>query len=209
MDVITCYNYRDFNFVKYNEVSLIIMKSNNYINASRLCESQNRDFRNWKRLMASKFLIRDVKEINKHLKIPNNKMIIEVADTNSKNCITSGFYVHQDLIYPIAYWISPIFAVKVNKIINYYLYNEYEIMIKDTRTLYNEIQVDMSLVTEIASNLANEYYQTLTGVIEKLDKFNKDYVTPSNTNNKSNNNTSLQSEKNTLEFEVDRLVFFI
>ncbi|QRI42926.1 N1R/p28-like protein [Cheloniid poxvirus 1] len=170
MDVIKCYNYRDFNFVKYNEVCLIIMKSNNYINASRLCESQNRDFRNWKKLMASKFLIKDVKEINKQFKTPNNKMIIEI--NNEVNSKIQGFYVHQDLIYPIAYWISPIFAVKVNKIINYYLYNDYEIMVSDFRNLYKETDIYISTIMDIMNSLASDYYETLTEVIEKLNKFN-------------------------------------
>ncbi|UOX38655.1 KilA N domain protein [Finch poxvirus] len=164
-----CYSYKDFNFVTYNEVSLIIMKSNNYINATKLCESQKKNFRNWKKLSTSKFLIKDIKNINNQLKMPNKDMIIEVKEgVNSK---IQGFYVHQDLIYPIAYWISPIFAVKVNKIINYYLYNDYEIMISDFRDLYKETQIYISTIMDIINSLASEYYETLTEVIERLNKF--------------------------------------
>lgn len=169
MDIIMCYSYKDFNFVTYNEVSLIIMKSNNYINATKLCESQKKNFRNWKKLSTSKFLIKDIKNINNQLKMPNKDMIIEVKEgVNSK---IQGFYVHQDLIYPIAYWISPIFAVKVNKIINYYLYNDYEIMISDFRDLYKETQIYISTIMDIINSLASEYYETLTEVIERLNKF--------------------------------------
>ncbi|AAR83553.1 p28-like protein [Canarypox virus] len=170
MDIITCCSCKGFNFVTYNDVSLIIMKSNNYINATKLCDSQKKDFRNWKKLSTSKFLIKDIKEINNQLKTSNKDMIIEVKEGN--NSKIQGFYVHQDLIYPIAYWISPIFAIKVNKIINYYLYNDYEIMVSDFRNLYKETDIYISTIMDIMNSLASDYYETLTEVIEKLNKFN-------------------------------------
>ncbi|ARF02759.1 SWPV1-184 [Shearwaterpox virus] len=193
MNIITCHSYKNFDLVKYNGISLVIMKSNNYINATKLCESQQKNFKTWKRLSTSKFLIKDVKELNKNLKVSN--VIIEVKDNNSD---ITGFYVHQDLIYSIAHWISPIFAIKVNKVINFYLYNNYEIIIK-------EMQNDITSITNIANDLVNDYYKTITEIIEILNKFDNYHET--------SNNDSICSiytciKENMLD-DIDRTVFFI
>lgn len=39
-----------FCYIRYDEFELIMMKENNYINATKLCKLGNKEFYNWKRL---------------------------------------------------------------------------------------------------------------------------------------------------------------
>ncbi|UWX11387.1 CRPV-278 [Crowpox virus] len=53
-----------FCYIKYDTFELIMMKENNYVNATKLCILGNKRFRDWLRLDGSKDLIKKVEEMN-------------------------------------------------------------------------------------------------------------------------------------------------
>ncbi|WCL40104.1 N1R/p28 family protein [Pigeonpox virus] len=171
MSTITCYGNDKFSYIIYDKVKIIIMKSNNYINATRLCELQGRKFTNWKNLTESKILINNVKKINDKTNQSKTDMVIYVKDTDHKGVKdTCGYYVHQDLVCAISNWISPLFAVKVNKIINYYICNEYDIRLR-------EMQSDMTEIIDIVDKLVGGYSSEISAIIDLFNKFIEKCIT--------------------------------
>ncbi|UWX11320.1 CRPV-211 [Crowpox virus] len=127
-----------FCYIKYDTFELIMMKENNYINATKLCKLEDKKFKNWLRLEGTKELISKMDEVNSvwGIKSPGSdlsRVILEVG-TESKGkhqYEVAGSYVHPDLIPHIASWISPLFAIKVSKIINCYVSGKYEFKLKE------------------------------------------------------------------------------
>jgi hypothetical protein len=117
-----------------------MMKDNGYINATKMCQSGGKDYKNWAQNKNSQNLIQIIES-----DISSGKGVLAVEDTSagipaeaSLTCIfiqtsnttpiqqkISGTYVHPDLIPHIACWISPDFALKVSRIINSYNVYEY------------------------------------------------------------------------------------
>jgi hypothetical protein len=104
---------------KYGDFEVIIMKSNGYINATKLCSNGGKKYKNWSRLQGSQELIKYFQENYKGPDMVFRSIaggqIIEIR----------GTYVHPDLIPHIASWISPAFAFKVSKIVNNFIVQEY------------------------------------------------------------------------------------
>nr|WCB86993.1 CPPV182 N1R/p28-like protein [Cooks petrelpox virus] len=129
-----------FCYIKYDTFELIMMKENGFINATKLCKLGGKEFKKWIRLDGSKELIKTVEETNSIWKINPTRpdvaqleIIITVSNEgkNDKKYEISGSYVHQDLIPHIASWISPLFAIKVSKIVNCYVSGKYEFKLKE------------------------------------------------------------------------------
>ncbi|UWX11394.1 CRPV-285 [Crowpox virus] len=68
-------------------------------------------------------------------------MILEVRNESKgeHQYEVAGSYVHPDLIPHIASWISPLFAVKVSKIINCYVSGKYEFKLKEKESKIEEL----------------------------------------------------------------------
>uniref|UniRef100_A0AAT9UR33 KilA N domain protein n=1 Tax=Condorpox virus TaxID=3049970 RepID=A0AAT9UR33_9POXV len=128
-----------FYCIRYNELELIIMRENNYINATKLCKLRGREFKNWMRLSESTKLIEEIDKINRIWKTDSDDTFTEViikvnlGGRNTLDKIISGSYVHQDLVPYITSWISPLFTVKVSKIINCYVSNRYAFKFKEEK----------------------------------------------------------------------------
>ena len=95
---------------KYEDFNVIIMISNKYINATKLCNQFGKEFKNW---INKEYNIDLINELEKEL---NYKSFI--IKTNNKNKLLRGTYVHKLLIPHIASWISPKFGIKISKFIN-------------------------------------------------------------------------------------------
>ncbi|AAR83563.1 CNPV217 N1R/p28-like protein [Canarypox virus] len=142
-----------FCYIQYDKFDLIMIKENNYINATKLCQLGNKKLRNWLKLDTSKELIMQLESVNRVLKINITesymndenyyplKAIINVCneDTTDNTYEVSGAYVHPDLIPHIAFWISPLFAVKVSRIINCYMLKQYEFQLKEKKDINEEL----------------------------------------------------------------------
>jgi hypothetical protein len=91
------YINNDYAYSKYENYTVIMMISNRYINATKLCKQYGKEFKNWIRNEFIKQLIIEVeKEIN------NKSFIIK---TGGKNELLRGTYVHDKLMNPIIEFI--------------------------------------------------------------------------------------------------------
>lgn len=120
-----CYEHiiDDYWYGLYGDFKLIIDKSTNLFNATKLCQSGGKNLSNWLRLKQTKELFAyctDPSHVKDHLlhKIVGNKSEIY-------NKIISGTYVKQEFILYIAQWISFEFYFKVNSIILSHFANEF------------------------------------------------------------------------------------
>jgi len=99
-----------FAYGMYGDFKVILMKSNRYINATKLCQQDKvntKRFRDWLKNDRSKLLIQQINS-----KINENDCILQI--NNEKNSCIKGTYVHPLLIPHIAMWCSSEFAVKVS-----------------------------------------------------------------------------------------------
>ena len=107
----------EFSYGLYLGLNVVIMKSNGYVNATKLCNLANKEFRHWKKNQNAKELMEEVtRENSTGLEIVVNLGPSEV----------SGTYVHPDLIPHIASWCSAKFAIQVSKIVNEFAINEFK-----------------------------------------------------------------------------------
>ncbi|AAR83566.1 transcriptional regulator [Canarypox virus] len=148
-----------FCYIKYDIFELIMMKENNYINATKLCKLGGKEFNKWICLDESKELIKTIEETNNVWKVKSSgpdlaqlEIIITVSNEgkNDKKYEVAGSYVHPDLIPHIAFWISPSFAIKVSKIINCYVSGKYEFKLnereEEIRKRENKVEELMELL---------------------------------------------------------------
>ena len=95
--IIFDYINNDYAYSKYENYTVIMMISNRYINATKLCKQYGKEFKNWIRNESIKQVIEEVeKEIN------NKSFIIKTGDINE---LLRGTYVHEKLMNPIIEFI--------------------------------------------------------------------------------------------------------
>src|SRR5271156_175075 len=125
-----------------------MMKDTGYINATKLCSSGGKEYKEWTRLKNSQQLI---KALERHQVLENTRKLFEgenltlldanrvipllasppcifirTANNTTSEQLISGTYVHPDLIPSIAGWISPEFQLKANRVVNGYIALEYK-----------------------------------------------------------------------------------
>lgn len=111
----------NYSLGKYGDFNIIIMKSNGYINATKLCNDatseseKQKPFRNWKVNTSAKEIMNKISEI---VGCSVNDLSIVIGNDQPK---VRGTYVHPNLIPSIASWASPEFAVHVSLIVNKYV----------------------------------------------------------------------------------------
>ena len=107
----------DFYWGNYGNFKVLIMKSNGYINATKLCQDGGKEFSNWKQNYSSKALMNAL-ENSEHLRgIPGTKITILNLSGIPE---VRGTYVHLHLVPHIGSWISPEYAVKVGEVMTAY-----------------------------------------------------------------------------------------
>ncbi|UOX38647.1 KilA N domain protein [Finch poxvirus] len=167
-----------FCYIKYDTFELIMMKENNYVNATKLCELEKKDFNLWKRLDESKALIDEIKRINNIWNIksaPSDLGKLEViitveSESNSdKRYEVAGSYIHQDLLPYITSWISPSFAVKVSTIMNCYVSGKYEFKLKEKEEEIKKRENKIDELMGLLYKFSGKYDRDTT----KLEKYNK------------------------------------
>ena len=134
---------------KYGDFKVIMMTKNRYINATKLCKEYGKEFFNWKQSKNNQELINEVEiDIYSVLGIQRieNKSIIIIKGGN--NQLICGTYVNELLIPHIASWISSKFAVKVSKIINSFIANEYINELKDKNNKINNLEEKLNTIIE-------------------------------------------------------------
>ncbi|UWX11383.1 CRPV-274 [Crowpox virus] len=132
-----------FSWVRYNDFEIIVMKENGYVNATKLCILGNKRLSDWLNMETTKELIREAEYVNRNWKAKSfymNDIKGVILDIESEDYVyeVSGCYIHQDLISHITSWISPLFSLKVSKIMNYYTMSKYERELRDKEDINKE-----------------------------------------------------------------------
>ncbi|HSA76086.1 MAG TPA: KilA-N domain-containing protein [Nitrosarchaeum sp.] len=155
---------------KYGEFEVLIMVKNGYVNATKMCNEDNKLFSGWSRNKKTKMLI---EEVSRSMQICMDLLFIEVM--KGKN-FTRGTYVHPLLVPHVATWISPVFAVKVSQIVNEYLVQEYkktimekEIMIKKKEDKINSLEYKLEVLLERSAK-AEEAHNKILAKNKKMSK---------------------------------------
>ncbi|WPD90874.1 N1R/p28 family protein [Avipoxvirus sp.] len=187
-----------FCYIKYDGITLTMMKDNGYINATQLCMLGNKDFKEWIKLDHS---IELIKEIEKNINKETTKYVKAVISVRSDyyNSETSndikGFYIHGNIMPHICAWISSKFAIKVSNIVHNYLNDRY--VQNDKEEIHQEPDKDIKyikkqckLMREIRilfkKNYTREldelkkvrelYYEKNKGLEEYIDKLEYSYT---------------------------------
>jgi hypothetical protein len=90
----------------------VIMNSNGYINATKLCKNGGKEFKHWKESQHSKKMIIDFAN---NLEITEKEIMILVCGGSMIKI--SGTYVHMSLIVHIAAWCNNNYAYMVSNIV--------------------------------------------------------------------------------------------
>lgn len=101
---------------KLGQLEVIMMKSNGYVNITKICTSAGKNFSHWKENASSKKLLKEVsKSVNPHIVKPVGEKYahLMILDNKSKASL-KGTYVHPKLAIHIAGWCSAKFAVLVS-----------------------------------------------------------------------------------------------
>jgi len=155
---------------KYGKFTVIMMKKNGYINATKMCQliskrtGTKKTFKNWNKNSASKELIEAISSMDT---IISTELFKTVKGGNNRD--VWGTYVHPKLIPQIAQWASPVFALKVSDIINDY-FNNKELK-KKNRLLHEKDDKIGELTVEIHEQ--NIEMRKQTAKIDKLLHKNK------------------------------------
>lgn len=102
----------DYQYGKLSDLTVILMKKNGYINATKMCKRLTKNFSDWSVISHSKELI---KALSLRTNIRVSELVISIKSVDNKKI--SGTYVHNALIPHIATWASPAFGVDVGLIV--------------------------------------------------------------------------------------------
>src|SRR5277367_4093575 len=130
----------DYWYGAYGEFRVVMMKTNGWVNASKMCKDGGKKFNDWSRLQGTKELFAAygrLKALENTTDIKAEAALVPAlaynctmsvkADKNSNiGKLIAGTYCPADLIPSVAGWISPEFQLKANRIINHYLVSEYK-----------------------------------------------------------------------------------
>lgn len=121
---------------KYGEFTIIIMKENKYINATKLCSANKKRFDHWLENANSKKLIENLSDTNL-------KATIKISGGYGKSGLINGTYVHPSLMEHIIRWMN---NPKCNQ-------PEYEIQQKLNKKLNGTCEVSTKLgIIDILTN---------------------------------------------------------
>jgi hypothetical protein len=91
---------------KYSDFTVIIMKENRYINATKLCKEYGKELYHWSENKCNKKLIEEVEKEISSPDIPGDENKAFILIKGGRNELVRGTYVHELLIPHIASWIS-------------------------------------------------------------------------------------------------------
>ena len=208
----------NFHYGYYGPFRVVVDKANGHVNATKLCRLGGKKFKDWVRLKSSHHLIEALEQdmalqnTQDNSKISNFTLadgLEHICSTPSPTCIKfiesnrtetdrliSGTYCHPLLIPHIACWVSPIFALQVSKIVNYYMEEEWRTKLQASEQsaaqllqsfqlsqcyLNDKIAENKELETVVgewsqAVDYKNEMIQVKDQAIEKLEEAVSDQI---------------------------------
>lgn len=182
-----------YSYGHYGDFNVVIMNSNSYINATKLCNDVvnknggNKRFRKWHENSDTKEFM---KTVSSNIGIPISELLITISGGYKNNAIIRGTYAHPDLIPQIASWASPQFAHRVSQIINKYFIKqaieekEKIIKKKDDKIdkLMDKIDKQTSTIDKMDKRIKrlldqnDDLYDQNEEVLHKLDKISRNRV---------------------------------
>lgn len=180
-DICTEQIRENFWFASYGNFKVIMNKNNGFINVTKLCGLVNKKFSDWKININSLRLMHELEdEIHRALEfIPytteetlQNTISVNLetvcksivtANQTSEDKLISGTYCHPLLIPHIASWCSPAFAIKVSKVINHCIVEEWKLRLEkvqdDYRRLLQQQNTSLQIKQEEIKEM-KEHHQT-------------------------------------------------
>ncbi|AUD40343.1 N1R/p28 family protein [Flamingopox virus FGPVKD09] len=157
-----------FMSMKLLDVEVVIMRSNGFVNITRLCNSEGKNFNDWKQLESSKRLLNVLKD-NCELHDP----IINIKRTRIK---INGEYVSQLLLDYVITWISPYITTRVSILMRYYrrciaLNIETEKDIEYSQELQNQISNIDEVYDKFIKDISNHFKEIETSYYNKLSTY--------------------------------------
>nr|WCB87133.1 CPPV322 N1R/p28-like protein [Cooks petrelpox virus] len=157
-----------FMSMKLLDVEVVIMRSNGFVNITRLCNSEGKNFNDWKQLESSKRLLNVLKD-NCELHDP----IINIKRTRIK---INGEYVSQLLLDYVIPWISPYITTRVSILMRYYrrciaLNIETEKDIEYSQELQNQISNIDEVYDKFIKDISNHFKEIETSYYNKLSTY--------------------------------------
>src|SRR5277367_5176835 len=168
------------------------MKDCGFINATKLCVDGGKRFRDWKRLLQTESLIatlEDTLKASTSKQGENRENILTCEDPVAQMCATgcytlltipvaaftctarliAGTYIHPDLVPSLAGWISPVFQIKANRIINNFLIDEYKSKLD---TAQQQLALKDVQVTQLQDELIKSTATLIQQTTEQDDRIN-------------------------------------
>lgn len=153
--------YEDFKMILLDNEPLIVLKKNNYINASAICERYKKNIKKFLRDYYTKMkLLMLTDEIG-------NSSIIFINGNNlskRKNCkLYKGYYMHADILYLLYRWCDVMLAYKYG----YYTYlskydiktgQEYEVHDAVTKMRYDDKNKYIEIVKKVYNCGSNKIF---------------------------------------------------
>lgn len=165
-----------FAYGMYLDIEVIIMKENGYINATRLCSDiskiigKDKRFRDWKRISTTQDYINVIDSDLKQQAMNLAGSIIENNKTPFEENYLRGHYIHRYLITHLASWISPLYGLKVSKIVDEYYINKYNKISKEEKEIIITPYIErINRLEEIIDEKENEIERKNTFLIEQLE----------------------------------------
>ncbi|AAF15031.1 m143R [Myxoma virus] len=148
-------------------INIVFLRSNHYINITRLCAPMKKSFTNWKALKNSKYIMNSI-SIEENIDIDDLTFRIY---KNKYSVYYHGIFVHPKLLKYVLSWISDEYYAKVYSIINAYdenilkntvltLYVNYIYCLKQEDMLYKAIHhrnKTYHRLLKTIPNVVNEY----------------------------------------------------
>lgn len=130
----------------YGDIECIIMKSNDYINVSKLCKygltkgDNPKEFYTWLENNSSQELIKYIEQ--EYLVARNSWSSALIKRMDLANDY-KGYYAHKYIVVQVAQWISPQFALRISRMYDDYATKkyQYEINKKESRVVEVELML--------------------------------------------------------------------
>nr|WCB87025.1 CPPV214 N1R/p28-like protein [Cooks petrelpox virus] len=117
----------EYRVIDDNGFSIVLLKHTDYINVTKLCKVNNKEFYRWKRLVSAARIIETVSQdiSGQGFEFP----LVYVYRKGNKEFY--GFYAHPQLALYIARWISEDVFNRIKRLINSYTISDKNISVKD------------------------------------------------------------------------------
>jgi KilA-N domain/Zinc finger, C2H2 type len=128
-------------YATYGPFRVVMDRSNGYINVTKLCSAEGKNYCDWSRLKGNNQLITllqyRLQLQNSNVTLPDGdqqicglpsstSISVKTGNNTPTDQVISGTYCHPELIPHIAFWISPEFALSISIVINEYIVQEYK-----------------------------------------------------------------------------------